>query len=401
VRIDELELSWEDESDRGRHRRRRRGGGGGGGGRGRGGRTAVALLVTLVILGVVVGGVWYGFNKVGDFFAAPDYNSGGTGEIVFEVKKDQTAAQIGLDLQQKGVVKSQKAFVEAAKSNPHSKEIQPGFYRLRQQMRAADALSLLLDLNNRDIFKVTIPEGKTVKDILPLLATATKLPLADFEAVVKQDPISLGIPDWWFNRQDKKQSVKSLEGFLFPSTYEFNPGVTAEIVIKRMITQFLTVTGRLNFANKVQSDLKVSPYEALVVASLAQAEAGVAEDLPKIARVAYNRVYKAKMPLQFDVTANYWLQLNGKPTKPSGQLTQSELDDPKNPYNTVSVLGLPAGPINNPGEAALTGAMAPPPDGWLYFVAIDKQGHSAFATTLAEHQKNIATACANGVQVCK
>ena len=106
------------------------------------------------------------------------------------------------------------------------------------------------------------------------------------------------------------------------------------------------------------------------------------------------------MPLQFDVTANYWLQLNGKPTKPSGQLTQSELDDPNNPYNTVSKLGLPIGPINNPGEAAMTGAMDPPVGDWIFFVAVDKAGHSAFAVTAAEHDKNVRQACANGVALC-
>jgi UPF0755 protein len=106
------------------------------------------------------------------------------------------------------------------------------------------------------------------------------------------------------------------------------------------------------------------------------------------------------MPLQFDVTANYWLQLQGKPTKPSGQLTAAELDDPNNPYNTVSKLGLPAGPINNPGEAALLGAMDPPVGEWLFFVAIDKTGRSAFAVTAAEHDKNVQEACKNGVALC-
>jgi len=351
-----------------------------------------------VILGALVGGVWYGFSKVENFFAAPDYNSGGTGEVVFEVKKDQTAAAIGLELQQQDIVKSQKAFVEAAKSNRRSKEIQPGFYKLRKQMRAADALSLLLDLKNKNVNRITIPEGKTVKDVLPLLAAATKLPLTDFEAAAK-DPIALGVPDWWFNRQDKKQSAKSLEGFLYPSTYEFNPGITAVQVLKTMVNQFLTVTGNLKFADVVQQgELHLSPYEALIVASLSQAEAGVAEDLPKISRVAYNRT-KAKMPLQFDVTANYWLQLNGKPAKPSGSLSTAELNDPNSPYNTGNVVGLPLGPIDNPGEAALTGAMQPAPGTWLFFVAIDKQGHSAFATTDKEHNANIKIACQNGVRL--
>jgi len=401
VRIDELELGWEDETDRGRHRhRRRRIRNDDGAGRGRGGRTAAALLVMLLILGLLGGGLWYGFDKVSDFFKAPDYTSSGTTEVMFEIRQDQTAADIGLELEKAGIVKSQKAFVAAAKSNSRSKTIQPGVYKLLKQMRAADALSRLLDRNTyRVVIKFVVPEGKTVKETLAIASEASKLPLAQFEAAAK-DPIALGVPDFWFNRADKKPSAKSVEGFLFPAAYEFDPRATPEQMLKEMVSRFLGVAKKLNFVDRVQAERKISPYEALIVASLAQAEAGIADDLGKVARVAYNRAYKAKMPLQFDVTANYWLQLQGKPAKPSGQLTAQELDDPKNPYNTVSVVGLPIGPIGNPGEQALAGAMDPPVGEWLYFVAIDKSGRSAFASTVAEHDKNVRQACANGIPIC-
>jgi UPF0755 protein len=408
--MDDLDLGWDEETEAGRHRHRRsrrNRRADEDGSSGRGGRTAVALILTLVVFGALAGGIWYGFDKVSDFFKAPDYNSGGTTEVVFEVKKGQNASDIGQALQEQGIVKSQKAFVQAAKSNSRSKEIQPGFYKLQKEMRAADVLSRLLD---RDAFRVVtkfvVPEGKTVKEILDIASKASGIPLADFQAAAK-DPIALGVPDWWFNRNDKKPAAKgpdgsahSLEGFLFPMAYEFNPGATAVDILKKMVAQFVSVVTKLEFVAKAQNERKVSPYEVLITASLAQAEAGIAEDLPRVARVAYNRAYKANIPLQFDVTANYWLQVQGKPTKPSGQLTASELDDPKNPYNTQSVKGLPAGPINNPGEAALVGALNPPDQPWLYFVAIDSTGRSAFASTLAEHDKNVKQACANGVPLC-
>jgi UPF0755 protein len=106
------------------------------------------------------------------------------------------------------------------------------------------------------------------------------------------------------------------------------------------------------------------------------------------------------MPLQFDVTTNYWLELNGKAAKHSGKLTQSELNDPKNPYNSETKVGLPVGPIDNPGQAALEGAAKPTAGSWLFFVAIDKSGRSAFAVTDAEHQKNKIQACKNGIPLC-
>jgi UPF0755 protein len=395
VTNDDLGLSFdESEGDRGRHRHRRRAGGSGGG------KTAMALLVVVAILACGAGGVWYGFDKIQGFFDAPDYNSGGTGEVQVQIYEGQSATDIGAALQKLDVVKSQKAFVEAAKDNPRSKEIQPGIYKLRKQMRAADAVLLLLDRDqSRQLLKFTVPEGKTVIDTLAIVAKATNIPLADFQEAAK-DPKALGVPDFWFVRPDKKEVKVSLEGFLFPQTYEFNPGVTAKEILTEMVTQFLDVTTKLDFVKRVEAERKISPFEALVVASLSQAEAGVPGDLGKVSRVAYNRVYKKNMPLEMDVTANYWLQLNGKPPKPSGDLTLSELDDKTSPYNTKSRLGLPVGPINNPGEAALKGAMDPPVGEWLFFVAIDKAGNSAFAVTNDEHEENIRQACRNGIALC-
>jgi UPF0755 protein len=167
-----------------------------------------------------------------------------------------------------------------------------------------------------------------------------------------------------------------------------------------MVTHFTKVVGELDFANRVTAERGgITPYEALIVASLAQAEAGVPEDLPKVARVAYQRAYSKTFPcgcLQMDVTVNYNFERQGLPIKTSSQMTVSELNDPNNPYNR-NLKGMIPTPINNPGKAALQGAMAPVPEKYLYFVAIDKEGHSAFAVSYADHCKNIKTAFQNGV----
>jgi UPF0755 protein len=164
-----------------------------------------------------------------------------------------------------------------------------------------------------------------------------------------------------------------------------------------MVDRFLTVTGEMKLDEKAQA-LNIAPYDVLIVASLAQAEAGIKEDLGKVARVAYNRLY-TDFPcncLEMDVTVNYWREIKGLPIKPSNKMTQSELDDPKNPYNR-KLKGLIPTPINSPGKEALEGAMAPPQGNWLYFVAIDKSGRSAFTNSNEQHQANIATAKKNGV----
>ncbi|MBA3488853.1 MAG: endolytic transglycosylase MltG, partial [Longispora sp.] len=339
----------------------------------------------------------WGADKVAGFFTAADYSTGGTGEVIVQVKQGELVADIGNNLFRQDVVKSAKAFVDAATESPEGRNIQPGSYKLRKQMRAKDALSALLNLENKVAMRVTIQEGLSYKGTFTLLEKATKIPTSEFEAAAA-DPVSLGVPEFWFQRNDGKPVEKSLEGFLFPATYEFEPGFTAKSILETMVFRFNREMEGLDFINRVQKERQISPFEALIVASLAQVESGNIDDLGKVARVAYNRAYKKSMPLQFDVTANYWLIKQGKPSKSSSNLTDAELNDAGNPYNTgPSSKGLPAGPISNPGKAALMGAMDPVPGDWVYFVAVDKSGHSAFAVTDAEHVANIRKSCAAGV----
>ncbi|SCF24534.1 endolytic transglycosylase MltG [Micromonospora chokoriensis] len=395
--IDDLDLGF-DEAERGEKGRHRRGfrkrNGKSGGGRG---KTFLALLMALVLLGGIGGVAFYGFDRIQNYFVTPDYDGAGSGEITVEIKNGALLADMADALVAADVVKSQKAFIEAAEANSRSKNIQPGTYKLRKQMSGANAVTAMLDLKNKIVNGLTIPEGRTAKNIYKLLSDKTKIPVKEFEAAAK-DPEALGVPDWWFKRDDGKKIVKSVEGFLFPDTYEIPPKATAESILKLMVDNFLSVTGEMKFADRVQKERKVSPYEALIVASLAQAEAGNKDDLGKVARVAYNRAY-GEFPcncLEMDVTVNYYLESIGKPTKSSKQMTAAELDDPKNPYNR-KLRGMIPTPINNPGKQALDGAMATPTGKWLYFVAIDKEGHSEFAETYEQHQRNEAKAREAGI----
>ncbi|SCE68758.1 UPF0755 protein [Micromonospora coriariae] len=395
--IDDLDLGFDEpeRGQKGRHRhgfvRKRKGGSGGRG------KTFLALLLALFLLGGIGGGAFYGFDRIQNYFVTPDYDGAGTGEVTVEIKQGALLADMADALVAADVVKSQKAFVEAAEANSRSKNIQPGTYKLRKQMSGASAVTAMLDLKNKIVNGLTIPEGRTSFNIYKLLSEKTKIPVKDFQAAAK-DPEALGVPDWWFKRDDGKKVVKSVEGFLYPDTYEIPPKATAESILKLMVDNFLSVTGEMKFADRVQKERKVSPYEALIVSSLAQAEAGNKDDLGKVARVAYNRVYGEFNCncLEMDVTVNYYLESIGKPTKRSADMTEAELDDSKNPYNR-KLRGLIPTPINNPGKQALEGAMAPPPGKWLYFVAIDKQGHSAFAETYEEQKRNEAKAREAGV----
>lgn len=373
--------------------------------RGRG-RSFLALFLTLLLLGGLAGGAYLAYDKITGYFITPDYDGTGTSETVqIEIKQGQLLSDIANTLVQAGVVKSYQAFVEAADKNKKSVGIQPGFYTLHKKMSGEAAVLALLDPKNRNVKGVTIPEGTMTLDIYTKLSTELKIPVAEFQAAAK-DPTKFDIPSWWFKRGDGKQSAKSIEGFLYPDTYQFPPNVTAESALKIMIQQFLAVTGDLGFADNVQKNLNISPYEALIAASIVQAEAGNTKDMPGIARVLYNRAYAKDFPckcLQVDVATNYWLRLQGKKGKTSGQLTQAELTDPKNPYRThvapggPPAQGMPLGPIANPGKDALKAAMAPAKGDWVYFLTIDKAGNMAFATNWDGHCANYRTAVKNGV----
>jgi UPF0755 protein len=360
----------------------------------------------VILLAVLGGGVYWGVGKAQEFLGAPDYEGNPARVAVnVTVEPGDVASTIGSKLFEKKVVKSAKAFVKAAAANEKSKNIQPGTYKLFEEMPASMALAVLLDPDkNMVVNKVTIPEGTVTIDIYDKLSKATGVPVADFVEAAK-DPVALGVDASWFAaREDGGTVIKSVEGFLFPETYIFQPGLTAKQILTEMVGQFVSVATELKFAETVQSTLHISPYEALIAASIAQAEAVNAVDFAKVAKVLYNRAYGGKFPcscLGLDSAVNYWLKIQGHAVKASEHLTVAQIHDPSNPYNTHDKAGMPGGAISNPGKEALQGAMAPVgAANVFYFMTIDKQGSMAYASTDAQHQANIALACRNGIDLC-
>ncbi|HEY2669994.1 MAG TPA: endolytic transglycosylase MltG [Rugosimonospora sp.] len=408
--IDDLDLSFDEDYDRGRHRRRRRGSGGSAGGqrKRRGGRTVIALLLAVALLGVLGGAGWYGFNKVQNYFSVKDYTGPGTGTVTIQVAAGDGGTDIGNKLVTADVVKSAKSFIDAFDANPNSKDVEPGFYKLRKKMKASLAVTALLarDANNKLINKVsttvTIPEGMISLQIFNTLSKATNIPVDDFKKAAA-NPKALGIPDYWFTREDGKPvpNPPSIEGFLYPATYDFDPGSDATTILKAMVGNFLTEVGQLKFTDAVQQKLGISPYEALIAASIAQVEAVRAQDMPGVARVLYNRAYKT-FPcncLGLDSTVNYWLRVTGKAPLESGSISSTLMHDKTNPYDTYDFAGLPPGPISNPGKDALTGAMTAPASNNYYFLAIDKAGTTAFAPNYQQFCAETRQAKANGVSI--
>lgn len=335
-----------------------------------------ALLVVLTILG---GLGWGGLRLLGGMSdeQTADYPGPGTGEVVVQVREGETASAIGATLAEAGVVASPSAFRQAAARDERSRSLQPGVYRLQRQMPAAEALALLLDPTSRIRGRVTIPEGSTVARTLDLLAQGSDVPLADLQAAARA-PQQLGVPAY----------ARGLEGYLFPATYDVEPGTTAVELLSQLVARFQRSADAAGLESAA-ARLGRSPGELVIIASLVEAEAGVEGDFGKVARVAYNRLQR-DMPLQFDSTLTYALG------KQALQLTQSDLESPS-PYNTRNRTGLPPTAIENPGDRALRAAVEPPEGDWLYFVKIDRAGNSLFTADYDEFVRAKQKAQAEGV----
>lgn len=324
-------------------------------------RTWLVVLVSLVVVGGAVGGAWLGLKPIIASLTEPDdWTGGGTGEVVIQIKPGASGASMGAVLAEAGVVKTPKAFAAAYRDDPQAQSIQPGSYRMHKHMSAKAAVTLLLEPTAKLTVKVTIPEGKRATQILDLIAKQTGLSRAALDAAAK-DTAAIGLPE---------EAKGNVEGYLFPATYMFGPGATATEVLREMVVQ----------EQAVMNQLGVSPekHRALLIeASLVQAEAGTADDMPKIARVLVNRKAKG-MKLSLDTTVHY---ATGKFTLAT-TIKDTQI---KSPYNTYYVPGLPAGPICSPGKAAIQAVLVPADGPWLYFTTVNPDtGETKFAVTLAE-----------------
>ncbi|PJJ72304.1 UPF0755 protein [Diaminobutyricimonas aerilata] len=325
------------------------------------------LLALIVLLGGTAAAVYATFgDRIRDAIGASepnDYEGSGNGtEVLVTIVSGDIGEDVATTLHEEGVTKTFDAFYDLLLGMSEQPNFVPGTYALQQEMSAKSALDALLDPANRRVSQAVIREGITVTTILQELSDATGTPLAEFEAVAA-DFRSLGVP----------AEAPSLEGYLAPATYEFEPGTAPRDMMQQMVN--LTIQ-RLDAAGVAPPDRN----RIMTIASLAQREAGNQEDLYKVARVIYNRLDEG-MKLQFDSTSHYGAQSTGS------VFTTNEERAAVNPYNTYVIDGLPVGPIAAPGEAAINAALNPEPGDWLYFVAVNlATGESEFTRTQAEHE---------------
>lgn len=337
-------------------------------------RGCIPVLLVLLALGV---GVWLGgswaMDKVQSALGeSPDYPGPGSGSVVVQVHEGDSSAAIGRTLKAAGVVKSVDAFTAAALANEKSRNIQVGFYPMKKEMKAAAALDVLVDPKNLIQERVTVTEGARVKDVVAAIARKTKITEAQVRAALK-DPAALGLPP---------EAGGNIEGYLYPATYTVAPGETAKGLLSQMVAQTKKVSEELDLDARAK-ELGYTPEQIMTMASILEYEGAGSEDYPKIARVFYNRL-DDDMRLQSDATVAYANNLSG-----TVWTTDEQRDNPS-PYNTYVHTGLPPGPIGSPGKKTLEAALNPAEGDWLYFVPINLEtGETAFASTLAEHNRNV------------
>ncbi len=327
-------------------------------------------LLWLILIGIIGAGSWFAWAVL-----VPVQPSGATFVML---RPGYTTRRIAAELQGAGIIRSQEAFI-LWRYLHRGRSLKAGEYLFD---KSSNVIDIQKRLRRGDVYlhTVVVPEGYTMFDIARVIEEAGLGPAEDFVKVAQSDTALIA---------DLDPGARSLEGYLFPETYEFSRMMTMHDMATAMVKQFRQVASQtgLSSASLVGvSDPAVTQralHELVTMASIVEKETSVPAERPEVASVYYNRLNK-HIALAADPSIIYAEQLAGIY---QGALHHADMSF-SSPYNTYRNAGLPPGPICNPGRSALEAAMHPAQTDYYYFVA-DAQGHHRFARTMVEHNKNV------------
>lgn len=350
-----------------------------------------SLLVAILVLVLVAGRIgWWYVKQIN-----PEGPPGA--QVNFTVAEGETLESLSERLEAAGIIVNAAVFRWYV-DDKGGLELTPGYYQLRPGDHIGNIVGTLRTPPAQTYTKVTFPEGFTIVQMATRLSESTDRMAASEFLVAANDPtVVSGL---------RPPGVSSLEGLLFPDTYQVSNSENEAQIVERMI-ELMERVGRQEDLETKAADLGYTPYQILIIASMIEREAKLPEDRAKIARVIYNRLgpFSPHPQLQIDATLRY----NQDP-----ELSISELRLIDSPYNTYMYSGLPPTPIANPGRASIHAALNPapnPPSGdpicqelpdptncplYFYVLANDDGGH-AFAVTLEQHERNVEAARAAGL----
>jgi UPF0755 protein len=325
-------------------------------------RTLVSSFLILVLV-VAMAAAWAVYAPV-----APP------GQKFVLLRPGFSTRRIALELKKAGVIRSVFAFRAWHILHPQP-TLKAGEYLFEREAWLPQVYSRI---SRGDIYfhVVTIPEGFTMFDIAKAVEDAGLGSAADFLHIAETQTQLIA---------DLAPGAKSLEGYLFPNTYQFTRTQSLSDMAAAMVREFRQVSEQIGLnSSTTGSGAGPDLNKIVTMASIVERETAAPEERPRVASVYYNRL-AANMALDADPSVIYAEQLLGTY---QGSLHHEDLSV-NSPYNTYRFPGLPPGPIGNPGKSALEAALHPDKTNFLYFVS-DGSGHHRFAATLAEHNRNVA-----------
>jgi UPF0755 protein len=330
-----------------------------------GGRRRWGRLVALVVLLLIVGGAAWFANALFQPFAGD-----GEGSIRVRIPQGATLGDIADQLQGEGVIDSASFFELRARLSGRDGGLRPGPYELREDMPYALVLDRLEEGVPPNVVMVTIPEGRSRAEVAPIVKRLDGNYMRATRRHPALDPRDFGA-----------RGATSLEGFLYPATYELKKGQPVRRLVREQLDAFKRNFEKVDMSYARRRNL--TPFDVLTIASLVEREAAVAKERPLIASVIYNRL-RDDIRLDIDATTRF---VNGNWEEP---LKVSELQNP-DPYNTRVHYGLPPGPIGSPGLASIKAAARPATTDYIFYVvAVCGEGKHKFAESNAEFERYVA-----------
>jgi UPF0755 protein len=345
--------------------------------------TTIAIIVVAVI--AVVGGASYLGRTIGDSIASDDTAGGPSNvtpgiAVTVEIPPGSTARDIGAILAGQGVVRSSLEFESAVRETDSASSLKAGVYEFETLMDPSEVVAMIVVGPVAEIYRLTVIEGLRVPEILQALTDASGRAYESFESALLDGEVSSSLlPD------TDEVTLESWEGLLFPDTYEFRRSSTPAEILQRMATTMEQHVASVDWS--ALTDLGLTEYDGIVLASLIESEALLEEERPIISSVIHNRL---EMGMKLDIDATVLYALDTRDVTRFDNTIDS-------PYNTYLVAGLPPTPIAAPRLTSLQAAANPDDTPYLFYVLSDLEGHHAFAETLEEHNRNVDQAREDGV----